>query len=251
MKGNQINNLLQAARIKKNLTSSLEHRQPEKTAEQDNTLRYALYGFLAAGGCTLIGWLIIKRIRANRNENLSFVDGSPQAHAKQIRMAIENDNWFHWGTDNELLRSVWLEVPSKEHFAKIIAAYQALYNSNMMRDLKDDLDSMEYSEMLAILAAKPEKGTSLQPITLTQEQYLSWAKRLQAAFNDSWGPFPATDEAAIRSVFTEIPTQAAFERLKQVYAAHYAASLPDELKSELSIFEYPEMMRIIYNKPSL
>lgn len=251
MNSQQVRNMFQAINLKKSMTLSPEERMMQNSAVKDDTIRYALYGLLAAGGCTLVAWLIIKRIRANRNENLSFVDGSPQAHAKQIRMAIENDNWFHWGTDNELLRQVWQEVPSKAHFSKVIEAYQALYNSNMMRDLKDDLDSMEYSEMLAILSAKPEKGTLLQPVALTQEQYDSWAKRLHTAFNDSWGPFPATDEDAIRLVFLEVPTQAAFERLKQVYASRYGAPLLNELKSELSIFEYPAMMRIINDKPTL
>jgi len=43
-------------------------------------------------------------------------------------------------------------LPSKDEFKKIINSYQKLYTRSLMADLKDELSTTEYNEMLAIIA---------------------------------------------------------------------------------------------------
>jgi hypothetical protein len=96
----------------------------------------------------------------------------------------------------------------------------------------------------SILSAKPQKKTAQGVLN-----YLAWAKRLKAAFDKMYGFVPGTDEEAIKAVFNEVPTQAAFLKVSEAYLNKYHTSLLDDLKSELEFWEYPEYMNIITSKP--
>jgi hypothetical protein len=140
-------------------------------------------------------------------------------------------------------------VPSKDEFKKIINSYQKLYARSLMMDLKNELTTSEYNEMLAIIAGKPDKmGANYIP-QIGQQQYLAWAKRLKAAFDISYWFIPGTDEDAVKAVFTEIPTQADFKQVAVVYQKQFGNDLIGDLKSELEVWEYPSYMAIINNKP--
>ena len=69
-------------------------------------------------------------------------------------MAFDNDNWGSWGTDEEVIFSVFREIPSKSLYSKVQRAYQSLYNRNLNRDLEEELSSDEYNEVIRILNAK-------------------------------------------------------------------------------------------------
>ena len=163
-------------------------------------------------------------------------------------MALENDGWP--GKDLPALRQVMQAIPSLAEFKKVINSYQRLYNRSLMLDLKSDLKTTEYNEMLAILAAKPAKGNAPFSPQLTLAQFQSWAQRLKAAFDKTYGIFPGTDEPAIKAVFMEIPTQAAYQQLGIVYKAMYGNPLDKDLRSELEFWEYPSYMKIITDKPN-
>jgi hypothetical protein len=105
--------------------------------------------------------------------------------------------------------------------------------------------------MLAIISAKPERGKVLIPPKLTSEQLLSWAKRLRAAFKITYGWFPGTDEDAIKAVFMEIPTQAAFGQVALAYKKEYGDDLMKDLQSELEFYEIGPMLNIIAKKPKV
>ena len=116
-------------------------------------------------------------------------------------MAFENDFWFGWGTDEASIRRVIRLVPSKDEFKNVINSYQKLYARSLMMDLKDELTTSEYNEMLAIIAGKPDKTGSNYIPQIGQQQYQAWAKRLKAAFDISYWFIPGTDEDAIKAVF--------------------------------------------------
>ncbi len=223
-----------------------------KTKNQDEenwTLKekilYGLGSIIVLTGSILLGRRIVKKSIANKEENRSLEEGTPATWAKQIKMAFDNDGWF--GTDTEKLRKTLREIPSKEEFNKVTKSYKKLYNSNFFNDLSDELQSTQYNEMLSIIATKPEKkgGKSVD----LGKQYESWAKRLKAAFEKTYGFLPGTDEDAIKAVFTEIPTQAAFLETAKAYAKEYNSNLTEDLKGELEIWEYPSYMQIITSKP--
>jgi hypothetical protein len=210
-----------------------------------------LYGggaVLLSVGTFFLGRKIVRSLVSNTEEKKTFQEESPATYAKRIKMAFDNDGW--WGTNTPELRKVLREIPSKQVFTKTAASYQKLYNSNLYRDLSDELQSTEYNEMLAIINAKPDRiGKKEWPQQLTVKNYEEWAKRLKAAFDKSYGPFPGTDEEAAKAVFDEIPTQAAFIQVGKAYAKLYNSNLLEDLKDEVGFYDYYDWMKIITSKP--
>lgn len=223
----------------------MEQAEPLTTREK---LKYGLISIIVLGGAIIIGRKLILQSRANNEEQKTFEEGSAPAIAKQIKMSFENDGW--WGTDKNALRQAIRSIASKEEFKRVMDSYNRLYNRQLMRDMQDELKSTEMSEIMAILAAKPDKTGGTTTLSMGNEQYLSWAKRLNAAFNIHYGIFPGTDEEAIRAVFLEIPTQTAFKQVAAVYLQTYGIELYKELNSELEIWEYFPMIKIITSKPA-
>ena len=166
-------------------------------------------------------------------------------------MAFEKDNYFGWGTDESAIRELIRKIPSKDEFKKVINSYQKLYARSLMLDLKEEMTTTEYSEMLAIVAGKPDSITKNGVPIIGTQQYISWAKRLKAAFNITYWFVPGTDELAIKAVFMEIPTQADFQRVAQAYQKEYGNDLISDLKSELEFWEHSSMMDIINKKPKV
>ena len=117
--------------------------------------------------------------------------------------------------------------------------------------MKEELQTSEYNEMLAIIAAKPDRISAGTKPILSAINYLSWARRLKDAFDITYGPIPGTDEDAIKAVFMEIPTQADFQRVANAYRQEYARDLMSDLKSELEFWEFTPMMNLIYAKPKM
>lgn len=205
-----------------------------------------LYTFLGIGtvaGLTWWGSRKIKQSVENKAQSKSFKEGSPETYAKQIKMAFENDGWF--GTDTKALRTTLTSINSKAELKKVFDAYTREYHRNMYKDMSDELQLTEYNEMLQIMQGKPDIAGQVPQVV----QYDAWAKRLKAAFDKTYGFLPGTDEAAIKQVFIEIPTQAAFINVGKSYFKLYRANLITDLKGELEYSEYPAYMKIITDKP--
>lgn len=211
-----------------------------------------LYGsgaVLFSVGTFFFGRKIFQSLRSNREEKKSLEENNPATYAKQIKMAFENDGWL--GTNTVELRKILREIPSKQVFSKVANSYQKLYNSNIYRDLSDELQSSEYNEMLSVINAKPdriEKKGKQKPQT-SEKQYSAWAKRMKAAFDKEYGFFPGTDEEALQAVFAEIPTQDAFVQIGKEYAKLYSRNMLDDLKDEVGFLDYSDWMKIITAKP--
>jgi hypothetical protein len=222
-------------------------RHPEKFTFKEK-LQYTLLGVVVIGGSFYLGRSIIRKAMSTTEEKKTFISGNPAEYAQQIRMALENDGW--WGTDTGSLRQVMVAIPSIAVFKKVMNSYQRLYNRSLMLDLKQDLKTTEYNELLAILAGKPARGGGGQPVQLTAQQYQSWAQRLKAAFDRTYGPFTYADEDAIKAVFMEIPTQGAYQQLGVVYKALYGNELDADLRYALAFWEYSPVKKMITDKPS-
>lgn len=212
-------------------------------------VQYGLLSIVVLGGSFYAGSKLVKKAKSNSEEKKTYQEGSSASYAKQIKMAFDNDTWFGWGTDEAALRKTIRAIPSKAGFKNVINAYQNLYSRSMMKDMQEELTSTEYNEMLAIVAGKPDRYNSGAPLQISNTQFLSWAKRLKAAFDISYGPFPGTDEDAIKAVFMEIPTQAVFANVARAYKQEYSKDLITDLKSELEFWEYAPMIKIINSKP--
>ena len=206
-------------------------------------IQYSLIGLAVLGGAAILINSLIKKSKSNLEERLTLEDGSAATFAKQLKMAFENDGWP--GTDEEAIRQVLRKVASKEDFQRVIDSYQRLYNDSLLRDMKSELTSSEYAEMIAIISAKPDRySVSNTGQVVSPQQYSSWAMRLKSAF-DGFG----TDEDAIRAVFLEIPTQTDFQQVANSYRGQFGSDLLNDLQSELEFWEYGPMMKIITDKP--
>lgn len=205
-------------------------------------LLYSAIGLAVLGGGVYFGRKLILNKVANKEENQSFEDGSSATIAKQIKMAFENDGW--WGTNTTALRNALRQISTKDEFVKVQKSYQKLYNSNLLKDMSDELQSTEYNEMLQIIAAKPTKKGQAP----TVNTFDAWAKRLKAAFDKSYGFLPGTDSDAIVAVFNEIPTQTAFIQTAVSYKKLYGTNMLDDMKSEAEFGQYSDWMKIITSK---
>lgn len=218
--------------------------------EEELTLKekvlYTGGSVLLAVGTFFLGRKLIRSLVSNREERKTLSEDSPATYAKQIKMAFENDGWP--GTDTPTLRNIIRQIPSKQVFGKVAASYQKLYSSSIYRDMSDELQTTEYNEMLSIINAKPDRiGKKGEIQQLTEKSYTEWAKRMKAAFDKTYGPFPGTDEDAVKAVFTEMPTQAAFVETAKAYQKLYDSSMMDDLKDEMD--DYMDYMKIITSKP--
>ncbi len=213
--------------------------------EKWTTKEKVVYGLLTAvgiGGAIWLGTKLIKNTIANKEENKSFEDGTPATTAKQIKMAFENDGW--WGTNVTLLRASITSVASQDEWDSIIKSYHKLYNSNLLKDMSDELQSTEYNEMLQIINAKPKKkGQAPQT-----SPYKAWAKRLKSAFDKAYGIFGGTDGEAIVATLNEMRTQKDFIYTGVEYKKLYGTNLINDLKSESEFGQYNEWILIITKK---
>ncbi len=199
---------------------------------------------VAVGGTIWAASHFIRKAQENVAQNKSLDEGTPQTYAKQLKMGFDNDGW--WGTNVPLVRKVFREIPSRDFYKKIEKAYSALTKgNNLNKDLEDELTSTEYSEMLNILASKPDKTGGVTQSNV----YENWAERLKAAFDYTVGFFPGTDEEAVYAVFNEFPTQTAFVLTAGAYTKLYGTKLVDDLKSELSSGEVTELIQTVTKKP--
>lgn len=221
-------------------------REAYPYAKSTNFKDKVIYSILAAGAIGLIGYLgkkEIDRIAANRSNAKSFKDGTPATTAKLIKMAFENDGYP--GTNTKELRRILREIKDQKELDKVHAEYKNQNHSDMYDDMKGELQSTEYNEMLQIMHGKPQKAG--QPPT--DLQYKAWAERLKAAFDKTYGFIPGTDEEAIKAVFNEIPTKQAFVNVALAYYNEYSEKLSDALKGELEFWEIDDYMKIINSKP--
>jgi hypothetical protein len=214
-------------------------------------LTYGIVSLVVLSGSFFIGRSIVRHAKATTEEKKTYDDSNAAYYAQKLKMAFENDNYFGWGTDESAVREIIRKIPSKDEFKKVINSYQKLYARSLMLDLKEEMTTTEYSEMLAIVAGKPDSITKNRVPVIGTQQYISWAKRLKAAFDITYWFVPGTDEPAIKAVFMEIPTQTDFQRVAQAYQKEYGNDLISDLKSELEFWEHASMMDIINKKPKV
>lgn len=79
----------------------------------------------------------------------------PFAWAKRLKAAFEYTFWGVPGTDNDAVKAVLIEIPTKAVFNEVEKAYEQLYVSQLIPDLKSELEWWEQQEYLDIINNKP------------------------------------------------------------------------------------------------
>lgn len=201
---------------------------------------------LVAAVTLFFGVRFIKKKIANHAKGKSFGENKWATWADQLHNAIKNDGWF-FGTDEQSIRKVLQAIPSRKHYEKVERYYKKQFNKVLADDLRGDLSTSEYDEMLAIIESKPLKA---RDAGIAIYDPIGWAKRLNAAFNyRTWGFLWGTDMDAIRTVLTEIPTQQAFLDTAEAYQDQYGIQLMKDVKGDLDLLEIAEFAQLIKRKP--
>ena len=114
--------------------------------------------FLLAGGTGLGIFFGIRAVAKNFKKGIrerqALDPGNPAAFASQLKLAFENDSAFGWGTDEEAVFRVLECIPNLAAFKKVQRAYQDLYNTSLSADLREELSTEEYYQVLQIINAK-------------------------------------------------------------------------------------------------
>jgi hypothetical protein len=219
---------------------------PKVDNKTGRVIVYAVGGSIAA----YLLYRLYLNIRAKEAQKTAYDPDKPESYAQIIRMALENNNWMGWGTDNAAIRQTLLSIPSKDFMGRVVKAYANLYKgASMMADMKSDLKTGEYNEMLAIIGGKPQSGNTIGEMQLTQQQYESWVRRIKAAFSDKYLIIvDCTDHEALMQVLKEVPTKAALEELKKVYRKLEGLDLDKQLKEKVSLYYSSSVKEIINSK---
>ena len=78
------------------------------------------------------------------------------AWAKRIRAAVSVYYGIFPGTDEDAIKSVFLEIPTQDAYKKVQAAYVKEFGDTLMYDLEGDLSQEYIDEYLAIITKKPK-----------------------------------------------------------------------------------------------
>jgi len=82
----------------------------------------------------------------------------PHGWAKRFNAAV-NYNWLglFWGTDEDAITAVVLELPSQQAYLDTAAVYQDMYGVSLLEDLKGDLSDDEIAKYTKMILKKPKK----------------------------------------------------------------------------------------------
>jgi hypothetical protein len=126
----------------------------QKIQDLKTVVVYSSLGVGTATGLFFLARHFYKKSVANQSEKRSLEDGDPATYAKQLKMAFENDNYFGWGTNWNVVKQVFNELPSKSMYSKVQREYLRMYSKSLNADLEDELSSDEYNELIRILNEK-------------------------------------------------------------------------------------------------
>ncbi|MFN3405848.1 MAG: hypothetical protein ACK40G_17265 [Cytophagaceae bacterium] len=127
----------------------------------ENAKAYLIYGTMTAGlaaGLFFGGRYVIRTMRQNSVTKDTLNYGSAASYAARLKMAFENDNYFGWGTDEEVIFQVFREIKTQKEYEAIQVAYAALNPGRQLNaDLKEELSSADFMKVMNYLSMKPLK----------------------------------------------------------------------------------------------
>jgi hypothetical protein len=100
--------------------------------------------------------IINSKTSPQKNGQVYLSNKQYEGWAKRLKSAFDKSYGFIPGTDEEAVRAVFAEIPTRKAFAQVSSAYQFLYNKNLLNDLKSELEFWEYEPMMKIIINKPQ-----------------------------------------------------------------------------------------------
>lgn len=102
------------------------------------------------------------------NEMMQIVSGKPEktggakptpvplSLAKRLKAAFDKTYGFIPGTDEEAIRAVFSEIPSQTVYIQVGVAYFREYGKHLPDELKSELGSSDYYNMMKMITSKPK-----------------------------------------------------------------------------------------------
>lgn len=190
-------------------------------------IAYSLGGLIVVAGTTkALQWWLRKKQGEQALQDATE-EGSHESYANALHLAFLNDGL--WGTSVEVVRRTIIAIPTFTDWEKVFTAYKRITKGrSLLFDMKNELTTTEWTEMLAIINSKP-----LTRHDAPQYRPDLWAERLYQAMIYTWLGLPQTDEDAIKAVLLEMPDQTAWNDTKTAYFQKFGADLKDELDGDL------------------
>jgi hypothetical protein len=200
-------------------------------------IRYTAYGLgigVLGGGIYALGRWINRNIKRTKEEEESFKDNTDANFAKRFKLGFDNGGW--WGTDVDIVRRAFIDLPSQEMFDKAATSYNLQFGTKLRSDLESELTNSELQEMMAILQTKPSKKGVV--VKFDYEQAKRFAKRFKAAFEYTILGMPSTDKQAVKQVLIDIKSKYQFDVVNVAYKNLYGEYLVYALDKELDVFDF-------------
>jgi hypothetical protein len=90
-----------------------------------------------------------------KNGQVYLSNKSYEAWARRLKAAFDKTHGFIPATDEDAIRAVFIEIPSKKAFNQTAIAYRTIYSKNLIADLKSELEFWEYEPMMKLINTKP------------------------------------------------------------------------------------------------
>lgn len=116
---------------------------------------YGGLGIATLGGIALLVSKLIKKKIRNSSSAKNLSEGDPASFASDLISAFDNNNYFGWGTNVEMVYNVFDRLPSQSFFKKVQAAYQKQTGKNLNAELLDELSTEEWQKVKQKLNQKP------------------------------------------------------------------------------------------------
>ena len=139
------------------------YRQSIEGSSQSTNDFKAYVGFGVLGLVTTVGTILlvrhfVKKSSKKTTEVKTTETGQPASYAKLLQMAFQNDNYFGWGTNTDLVYKVFNSLPSQAFYKLVQSEYDKMTGGKSLNaDLSDELDTDEYTKVLGILQSKKLK----------------------------------------------------------------------------------------------
>jgi hypothetical protein len=98
---------------------------------------------------------IIKGKGQVENGQVYLSNKTYEAWARRLKAAFDKTHGFIPATDEDAIRAVFIEIPTKKAFNQVAIAYKILYTQNLMSDLKSELEFWEFDPMMKLINDKP------------------------------------------------------------------------------------------------
>jgi hypothetical protein len=224
---------------------------PWFSSQQKRIISYAAIGVggLAVGGLTfLIVRHSLRKAKANKTEQKTLSDGSPETYAQQLVMAF--DHWY--GVNMGELRFVVQAIPDMATFKKVTDKYASLTKraaGAFYQDIAQKLSQSEQREISGILKGKPLKPG--QKPGFDWNSAIGITHRIKAALDDKvWG-VSYTDTDALEAALRDIPSLTAFAMIKIQYKKEYKKDVEADMSiahGYMGVYPY-DWKSIVYKLP--